>query len=150
VIDRLRAQIQQRLEQLSGEADRLRQALAALDPRPSASPAKRSTARKPAARTSTPKPRAAEAKPARPPATSEEQAPAPRRAAQGATRAAVLAALADGEALTASQVAERTGLGRGSVSTTLSKLAKSGAVQRAERGYRLTAAEAPAPEPTSA
>jgi DNA-binding transcriptional ArsR family regulator len=148
VIDRLRAQIQQRLEQLTGEADRLRQALAALDPRPSASPAKRSTARKPAARTSSPKSRAAGAKPA--PATSEEQPPAPRRAAQGATRAAVLAALADGEALTASQVAQRTGLGRGSVSTTLSKLAKSGAVQRAERGYRLTPGEAPAPEPTSA
>jgi DNA-binding IclR family transcriptional regulator len=49
----------------------------------------------------------------------------------------VLAALADGQALTAGQVAENTGLARGSVSTTLSKLAKSGEVQKAERGYRL-------------
>jgi phage shock protein A len=33
VIDRLREQIQQRLDQLAGEVDRLRRALAALDPR---------------------------------------------------------------------------------------------------------------------
>ena len=35
MIDRLREQIEQRLDQLLGEADRLRKALAALDPRPS-------------------------------------------------------------------------------------------------------------------
>ena len=49
----------------------------------------------------------------------------------------MLAALAGGEAMTAGQVADNTGLARGTVSTTLSKLAKSGKVQKAERGYRL-------------
>jgi DNA-binding IclR family transcriptional regulator len=61
------------------------------------------------------------------------------RTARGATTAAVLAALAGGEAMTASEVASKAGLARPTVSTTLSKLAKSGEVQKAERGYRLTA-----------
>jgi DNA-binding IclR family transcriptional regulator len=52
----------------------------------------------------------------------------------------VLAALAGGEAMTAGQVAEKTGLARGTVSTTLSKLSKSGELQKAERGYRLATA----------
>ena len=47
MIDRLREQIQERLDQLAGEADRLRKALAALDPRsskrrPASSPRARS------------------------------------------------------------------------------------------------------------
>ena len=42
--------------------------------------------------------------------------------------------------MTASEVATKTGLARPTVSTTLSKLAKSGQVQKAERGYRLAAA----------
>jgi DNA-binding IscR family transcriptional regulator len=58
--------------------------------------------------------------------------------ARGATMASVLAALAGGEALTASEVASEAGLARPTVSTALSKLAKSGEVQKAERGYRLT------------
>jgi DNA-binding IscR family transcriptional regulator len=62
------------------------------------------------------------------------------RTGRGATTASVLAALAGGEAMTASQVATKAGLARPSVSTTLSKLAKSGAVQKADRGYRLTPA----------
>jgi DNA-binding IclR family transcriptional regulator len=52
----------------------------------------------------------------------------------------VLAALAGGEAMTAGQVAGKTGLARPTVSTTLSKLSKSGEVQKAERGYRLAPA----------
>ena len=51
----------------------------------------------------------------------------------------MLAALAGGDAMTAGQVAAKAGLARGTVSTTLSKLAKTGEVQKAERGYRLTA-----------
>src|SRR5450755_141009 len=39
VIDSLREQIQQRLDQLAGEVDRLRKALAALDPRSASKPA---------------------------------------------------------------------------------------------------------------
>ncbi|MGA2930337.1 MAG: winged helix-turn-helix domain-containing protein, partial [Solirubrobacteraceae bacterium] len=70
------------------------------------------------------------------------------RAASGSTKNAVLRALADGNAMTAGEVATATGLGRASVSTTLSKLASSGEVTKAARGYQLaggpTAAEAPA------
>ena len=62
------------------------------------------------------------------------------RTNRGATRASVLAALAGGEAMTAGQVATKAGLARPTVSTTLSKLAKTGEVQKAERGYRLTSA----------
>jgi DNA-binding MarR family transcriptional regulator len=65
------------------------------------------------------------------PATSSRTAP-------GATKASVLAALAGGDAMTAGQVATKAGLARPTVSTTLSKLAKTGEVQKAERGYRLT------------
>ena len=56
----------------------------------------------------------------------------------GATKTAVLGALAGGKAMTAGEVAAATGLGRASVSTTLSKLAKSGEVAKAQRGYQLT------------
>jgi DNA-binding IclR family transcriptional regulator len=37
-------------------------------------------------------------------------------------------------------VADKTGLARATVSTTLSTLAKNGEVQKAERGYQLAAA----------
>ncbi|MGH2930334.1 MAG: winged helix-turn-helix domain-containing protein [Solirubrobacteraceae bacterium] len=72
-------------------------------------------------------PRSTRAPPARP----------SRRTAPGATKASVLAALQSGEAMTAGEVAARAGLARATVSTTLSKLAKTGEVQKAERGYRL-------------
>ena len=62
------------------------------------------------------------------------------RTTRGATRASVLAALAGGEAMTAGQVATKAGLARPTVSTTLSKLAKTGQVQKAERGYKLISA----------
>ena len=62
------------------------------------------------------------------------------RTTRGATKASVLAALAGGESMTAGQVATRAGLARPTVSTTLSKLAKTGEVEKAERGYRLTSA----------
>ena len=58
------------------------------------------------------------------------------RSGQGQTKSAVLAALSSGEAMTAGEVAAVTGLGPASVSTTLSKLAKSGEVAKADRGYR--------------
>jgi DNA-binding IclR family transcriptional regulator len=49
----------------------------------------------------------------------------------------VLAALVTDRGLTASDVATATGLARPTVSTTLSRLAKSGEVLKADRGYRL-------------
>jgi DNA-binding transcriptional ArsR family regulator len=48
----------------------------------------------------------------------------------------VLGALSSREAMTAGEVAAATGLGRASVSTTLSQLANSGQVAKADRGYR--------------
>jgi CRP-like cAMP-binding protein len=145
VIDRLREQIQERLDQLVHEADRLRKALAALDPRTSPAPTRKPPARKPPAASKLGS--APAAKPAAPAAntatvrrTPQPAARSPRRTAPGATKASVLAALAGGEAMTAGEVAEKTGLARGTVSTTLSKLAKSGEVQKAQRGYRLTPA----------
>jgi CRP-like cAMP-binding protein len=139
VIDRLREQIQERLDQLTGEIDRLRKALAALDPRPSKPPARKPPARSTAAVTET-KPAASTTKPAAARRTSPPTTRSPRRTAPGATKTSVLAALAGGDAMTAGQVADMTGLARPSVSTTLSKLAKSGEVEKAERGYRLPTA----------
>jgi DNA-binding IclR family transcriptional regulator len=52
----------------------------------------------------------------------------------------VLAALQDGKAMTAGEVAAATGLARGPVSTTLSRLAKSGELDKAQHGYKLSAA----------
>ena len=49
----------------------------------------------------------------------------------------MLEALSSGKAMTAGEVADATGLGRGVVSTTLSKLGRSGEVRKAERGYTL-------------
>ena len=73
------------------------------------------------------------------------------RPSPGATKTAVLQALTGGNAMTAGEVA--TGLGRATVSTTLSKLAKTGEVTQAARGYQLagqTAAGAPADAAPSA
>ena len=129
---------------LTSEADRLRKALAALDPRSSPQPAREA----PAAETPTrkraqatkPKPEVPAANSAPAPRTRRPATRAPRRTAPGATKASVLAALAGGDAMTAGQVADKTGLARGTVSTTLSKLAQSGELQKAERGYRLAPA----------
>lgn len=52
----------------------------------------------------------------------------------------MLQALSDGSAMTAGEVAAATGLGRATVSTTLTRLAKSGEVRKAERGYSLPSA----------
>jgi DNA-binding transcriptional ArsR family regulator len=70
---------------------------------------------------------------------------APVRTAPGATKTAVLAALGSGGAMTAGEVANATGLGRASVSTTLSKLAKAGQVTKADRGYQITVQTRPDP-----
>lgn len=119
LIDRIRHDIQERLEALLSEADKLRKALQALDPRGSSTPA-------PARRTTTTR-----STTARRPRSSS------RRTAPGATKRRVLDALSDGKARTAGEVAATTGITRGTVSTTLSKLAKNGEVVKAERGYRL-------------
>jgi DNA-binding transcriptional ArsR family regulator len=123
LIESIRKQIEERLDQLLGEAEKLRRALAALDPRGGSAPP---------TPTASPRPR-----PARTRQRGTQAGRTRRRTAPGATKTRVLGALAGGQAMTAGEVAAATGLARGTVSTTLSKLAKSGEVLKAERGYRL-------------
>jgi predicted Rossmann fold nucleotide-binding protein DprA/Smf involved in DNA uptake len=61
---------------------------------------------------------------------------APTRAPRGQNKAEVLDALRYGP-MTASEIANTTGIGTGTVSTMLAKMAKSGELAKAERGYRL-------------
>jgi DNA-binding transcriptional ArsR family regulator len=70
------------------------------------------------------------------PAPSAAAGRSPTRPA-GAAKGAILEALAGGEAMTATQIAAATGLGRGTVSTTLSRLTRAGEITKAPRGYRL-------------
>ena len=119
LIDRIRKDIQDRLDTVLSEADKLRKALQALDPRGGSTP----TASR---RTSS----------ARPP---QRRSTSARRTPPGATKRRVLQALSDGKAKTAGEVAASTGIARGTVSTTLSKLSKTGEVVKAKRGYRVPA-----------
>jgi biotin operon repressor len=157
MIERIREDIEQRLEQLLAEADKLRDALSALGPADGNGQAtsgrrSRSAGRGRAARSaqaaspSTSAGRARRGRGAGRPAAASTRSSggasgARTRTASGATRQAVLEALekAQGEPLTAGQVASSTGLGRPSVSTTLSKLARSGDVIKAQRGYAIAA-----------
>ncbi len=153
MIDKIRRDIQALLDELLSEVDRLRRALAALTSRgsdpddadrtapvassasagESASKSPRANARRtPRTRKASVPPRPAAQTPA-----NAAAAPAPARTAPGATKAAVLAALKDGSAMTAGEIAAATGLGRATVSTTLSKLAGSGEITKAARGYQL-------------
>jgi DNA-binding transcriptional ArsR family regulator len=58
-------------------------------------------------------------------------------APRGQNKAKILAALEDGEPMTATEIARVTGISAGTVSTTLNKMAKTGELTKAERGYRL-------------
>jgi len=60
----------------------------------------------------------------------------PARAPRGQNKAKVLDALKDGP-MTASEIAKVTGIGTGTVSTMLTKMAKAGELAKAERGYKL-------------
>jgi CRP-like cAMP-binding protein len=140
LIDRIRHDIQQRLEQLLAEADKLRHALAALDPRERSTPKPKTTSRptaKRAAKTTDAPPKPTPARTRTRTASTANAASASTRTAPGETKARVLAALSSEHALTAGEVAKTTGLARGTVSTTLSKLSKTGEVVKADRGYRL-------------
>lgn len=148
MIDRIRQDIQDRLDQLLAEADRLRQALSALggESRQSAS---RSTgsgsstrSRSRSSGTGGPRTRGSGTTSSRSRGASSSRG----RGSAGGTKSSVLQALSDanGNAMTASEVASATGLGRASVSTTLSKLAKSGEVTKADRGYQLSTSGTPA------
>ncbi|MGA2924716.1 MAG: MarR family transcriptional regulator [Solirubrobacteraceae bacterium] len=166
MLDQIRRDIQMRLDQLLSEADKLRRALAILGSRDGAkasageqAPARdtdsNSAARATPTRTRGPAAegaqRQASARSTRSAAGANATASArgatstPGRTPPGTTKNAVLEALANGgEAMTAGQVATATGLGRASVSTTLSKLARTGEVTKAARGYQLAGDGAPA------
>jgi DNA-binding transcriptional ArsR family regulator len=138
VIDRIRHDIQQRLDQLLAEAEKLRHALAALDPRERPAPEAKRAKTKPLAKRPARQATAAKPTPARASAGSKSNgAVAPARTAPGETKAKVLAALSADVPMTAGEVAKATGLARPTVSTTLSKLAKSGEAVKAARGYGL-------------
>jgi DNA-binding transcriptional ArsR family regulator len=147
MLDQIRRDIQARLEDLLGEIDKLRRALAALTSSEGetarsdrAAPASgvagesvtKTTRRAPRTRTAS--------VPPRPPApASSAAAPTRARTVPGVTKTAVLGALGNGNAMTAGEIAAATGLAPASVSTTLSKLATSGEIAKAARGYQLPA-----------
>lgn len=136
MIETLRAHIQDRLGQLLAETEQLRKALAALDPRGHHAPTREAPSRQRRPRGEV---------------GAQPVARTGRRTARDATRSCVLAAVSDGKARTAGEIAA-TGLARGTVSTTLSRVAKTGEVRRAGRGYALAKARgaetAAGPEPT--
>jgi CRP-like cAMP-binding protein len=122
-------QIEDQLKQhhtLTDELERLRGALTRLEgeARSRVSTGRRS--RKPPA---TPAASATRTRAAKPTST-------PARAPRGQNKAKVLEALKDGP-MTASEIAKATGIGAGTVSTLLTKMAKSGELAKAERGYKL-------------
>ena len=140
LIDRIRHNIQERLDQLLAEVEKLRHALAALDPRERPASKPKPAKSKPAAKRPVRKATSTKPTPARTPtraASSANGSATSTRTAPGETRAKVLAALSSDGALTAADVANATGLARPTVSTTLSRLANSGEAVKADRGYRL-------------
>jgi hypothetical protein len=147
-------QIEDQLKQhqvLSDELDRLRDALSRIEgaarSRVGAGPRGRRPAAKPAgsakrAGTARPASTARRASTAKRPGTAKQASPAkPTRARAGAPRgqnkAKVLDALKGGDAMTASEIAKATGIGAATVSTLLTKMAKTGELAKAERGYTL-------------
>jgi DNA-binding transcriptional ArsR family regulator len=140
LIDRIRHDIQQRLDKLLTEADKLRYALAALDPRERSASKANTTSSPPAAKQAAKTPDPPKQTPTRSrtrTARTTNGASASSRTAPGETKTKVLAALSSGGAATTGEVAKATGLARPTVSTTLSRLSKSGEVVKADRGYRL-------------
>ena len=154
MFDQLRRDITTRLEDLVGEADKLRRALTALapgqrkgttataspstsaqTPRQARTSSRATVDRKRASGTGKPTAPARSTAPRSRPAKTKAAAPS-ARSAPGQTKTAVLAALAGGEAMTASEVATSTGLAAPTVSTTLSRLAKAGEITKADRGYQ--------------
>jgi predicted Rossmann fold nucleotide-binding protein DprA/Smf involved in DNA uptake len=144
ITDRIKVRITQIEEQLkqhqnlSGELERLRSALARLegDVRSRVNASRRG--RQPtSARNSTAVPKAAGKRTSTAPS---KTAPTPKsaaaRAPRGQNKAKILEALKDGPK-TASEISKQTGIGAGTASTMLTKMAKAGDIVKAERGYTL-------------
>jgi predicted Rossmann fold nucleotide-binding protein DprA/Smf involved in DNA uptake len=122
-IKHIEEQLQQH-EKLTDELERLRGALGRLEggARSRAGTGRRD--RRPAA-----KPTGSDRRRVKP-------ANAPTRAPRGQNKAKVLDAVRNGP-MTASEIAKVTGIGTGTISTMLTKMAKSGELAKADRGYRL-------------
>jgi hypothetical protein len=140
IVDQVKARIKHiedelaRHERLSDELTRLRDALGRLEGAALAHVTGGRRGRRPTAAS------ASRAKPAgasrRRSAPARGRAAAPARAPRGQNKAKVLEALEAGP-MTAGEIAKATGIASGTVSTLLTKLAKTGEVVKAERGYRL-------------
>jgi predicted Rossmann fold nucleotide-binding protein DprA/Smf involved in DNA uptake len=111
---------------LSDELERLRDALSRLEGGARSRVGAPRRNRKPTPKPAGSAPRTSAAKPASTPA----------RAPRGQSKAKVLDALKDGP-MTASEISKATGIPAGTASTMLSKMAKSGELAKAERGYEL-------------
>jgi CRP-like cAMP-binding protein len=130
IVEQVKARIKQieaelaRHERLSDELARLRDALGRLEG---------------AARSRVGRGRRARPAAAKPPAPERPAAGRPSaagRAPRGQHKAKVLEALKRGP-MTAAEISKATGITTGTVSTLLTKLAKSGDVTKAQRGYKL-------------
>jgi hypothetical protein len=139
MIDRIRQDIQERLDQLvaEAEAEKLRRALIALDPRSQSATPPREARNSAAGDKASATPSSPKSPTARTRTRAASAAKPPSQTASGSAKSKVLGALSHDGALTASEVANATGVARATVSTTLSKLAKSGQIAKAQRGYRL-------------
>jgi DNA-binding transcriptional ArsR family regulator len=142
LLDRIRKEIEDRLEEVRAEEAQLLKLLKAMAPANGDTPA--ATAAASSRRTRSAGPTRARRAAKRSAKTAGRRAKsatsavaATSRTAPGETKTRVLKALADGKAKTAGEVATASGLARGSVSTTLSKLAKAGDVVKADRGYTI-------------
>ena len=123
---------------LSDELERLRDALSRLEGGARSRVGAPRRDRKPAGsapRTSASKP--ASAPPRAPRTSASKRASTPARVPRGQNKAKVLDALNDGP-MTASEISKATGIPTGTASTLLSKMAKSGELAKAERGYKLS------------
>jgi CRP-like cAMP-binding protein len=121
--------IEEQLKQhhkLTDELERLRDALTRLEGEARSRVSSGRRNRKPTAKAAGSATRTRAARPAS----------APARAPRGQNKARVLDALKDGP-MTASEIAKVTGIGTATVSTMLTKMAKSGELAKAERGYKL-------------
>jgi predicted Rossmann fold nucleotide-binding protein DprA/Smf involved in DNA uptake len=122
-IKHIEDQLQQH-QKLTDELERLRGALTRLEGQTRSRGGTGGRNRKPAAKSASS-------------ATRRAKSPtAPARAPRGQNKAKVLDALKNGP-MTASEIAKATGIGTGTVSTMLTKMAKSGELAKAERGYQL-------------
>ena len=160
MLDQLSRDIKTRLDALLSEVDKLRRALTALgsrDPNPerpgtAGASASQTRSSRRAGGSGTPpassrqrsdarakKPTPASSSRQRKPREGRSAGPAGNatRSAPGATKRAVLQTLSAGEAMTAGEIAAATGLGRATISTTLSRMVKTGELIKVAHGYQI-------------